>query len=311
MRYAFPAADLNNATKLRGIAARVAYHWRDRQDESDHAMYGLRIKAGWLGSVTLMFVCAAPVYLRAQSLPELEVEQEGLAGKPEGDHWSAAVGAGLVSRPRYQGADTYRVRLAPLVLIRYDDLLLGPFGLEWIAIRHGGFRAGPVLGYEAGRRQSVDPHLYGLGDIPSSISGGAFLAYRFEPFEIAATARQAITHRGNGLNGFVRFEYDVQLIPRQWDFRIGTHLDFANSVYEQTRFGVSPIQAEQSGLPVFTPDGGLKDVGLRASLTYISTEHLILRAFADVNRFTGDAADSPVVLNRTQRFFGGGIAYQF
>jgi hypothetical protein len=142
-------------------------------------------------------------------------------------------------------------------------------------------------------RQSVDPHLYGLGDIHSSITGGAFLAYRFEPFEIAATARQAITHRGNGLNGFVRFEYHLQLIPHQWDFRIGTHLDFANSEYEQTRFGVSPIQSEQSGLPVFTPQGGLKDVGLRASLTYISTEHLILRAFADVNRFTGDRPTVP------------------
>jgi outer membrane scaffolding protein for murein synthesis (MipA/OmpV family) len=70
-------------------------------------------------------------------------------------------------------------------------------------------------------------------------------------------------------------------------------LDFANSVYEQTRFGVSPIQSEESGLPVFTPKGGLKDVGLRASLTYISTEHLILRAFADVNRFTGDRPTVP------------------
>jgi len=274
-------------------------------------MYGLGTKARWVRGVALVLVCVAPAGLRAQSLPEMEVEQEGLAGKPEAGHWSGAFGAGLVSRPRYQGADTYRVRLAPLVLIRYDNLLLGPLGLEWIALHRGGFRAGPVLGYEGGRRESVDPHLYGLGDIRSSITGGVFVAYHFEPFEIAATARQAITHRDNGLNGFVRFEYHVQLVPRQWDLRIGTHFDFANSVYEQTRFGVSPIQSGESGLPVFTPNGGLKDVGLRASLTYISTEHLVLRVFADVNRFTGDTTDSPIVLNRTQRFFGGGIAYQF
>jgi len=59
------------------------------------------------------------------------------------------------------------------------------------------------------------------------------------------------------------------------------------------------------------PGGGLEDVGLRASLTYVSSEHLILRLFADVNRFTADTADSPIVLQRTQRFLGGGIAYHF
>jgi len=36
-----------------------------------------------------------------------------------------------------------------------------------------------------------------------------------------------------------------------------------------------------------------------------------LRLFADVNRFTADTADSPIVLQRTQRFVGGGIAYHF
>ena len=270
----------------------------------------LQIEVG-LARVALMLVCVAPMSLRAQSLPEMELEQEGLAGKPETGHWSAAIGAGLTSRPRYQGADSYRVRLVPLALIRYDNLVLGPFGLGWMAIHQGGFRAGPVLGYEGGRRESADPHLYGLGDIPSSITGGVFAAYRFAPFEIAATARQAITHRNNGLNGFVRFEYHVQGVPHPWDLRIGTHFDFANAVYEQTRFGVSPLQSEQSGLPVFTPGGGLKDVGFRASLTYVSSDHLILRLFADVNRFTADTADSPIVLQRTQRFLGGGIAYHF
>jgi outer membrane protein len=273
-------------------------------------IYILRIKAG-LARIALMLICAAPVSLRAQSLSEMELEQEGLAEKPQASHWSAAVGAGLASVPRYQGADTSRLRLVPLALIRYDNILLGPFGLGWMAIHRDGFRAGPVLGYEGGRRESADPHLYGLGDIPSSISGGVFAAYRFAPFEIAATARQAITHRSNGLNGFVRLEYRVRILPHPWDLRIGTHFDFANAVYEQTRFGVSPIQSEQSGLPVFTPGGGLKDVGLRASLTYISNKHLLLRLFADANRFTGDTADSPIVLKRTQGFFGAGIAYQF
>jgi len=71
------------------------------------------------------------------------------------------------------------------------------------------------------------------------------------------------------------------------------------------------LERQITALPVFTPGGGLEDVGLRVSLTYVSSDHLILRLFADVNRFTADTADSPIVLQRTQRFVGGGIAYHF
>jgi outer membrane scaffolding protein for murein synthesis (MipA/OmpV family) len=276
-------------------------------------MCTLRIEVR-LARVALMVACGisvGPMPLWAQSLPEQEVEQEGLAGKPEEGQFTGALGAGLVSRPRYQGADTSRVRLAPLVLLRYGNVFFGPLGLGWAAIHTDDFRAGPVLGYEGGRRESADPHLYGLGDIRGSITGGAFATYRFEPFEIGATVRQSLTHRDNGLNGFVRFEYVLQIVPHEWDFRIGPHLDFADAVYEQTQFGVSTIQSEQSGLLVFTPGGGLRDVGLRASLTYISTDHLVLRAFAGISKFMGDAADSPIVLSRTQHFIGSGIAYHF
>src|SRR5438445_266011 len=133
-------------------------------------MSTLQIEAR-LGRVVLIMACMSCVTsmsVRAQSLPELEIEQEGLAGKPK-DHWSAALGAGVASVPRYQGADTSRARVVPLALIRYDDIFLGPFGLGWAAIHWGGLRAGPVLGYEGGRRESADPHLYGLGNTSASI----------------------------------------------------------------------------------------------------------------------------------------------
>jgi outer membrane scaffolding protein for murein synthesis (MipA/OmpV family) len=275
-------------------------------------MLRLRIETGLgqLGLLVACVFCVAPVPLRAQSLPDLELEQEGLAGKPQPGHWNVALGVALASVPRYQGADTTRSRLLPLMLIRRDDFFLGPFGLGWVAIHWDGFRAGPVLGYEGGRRQSADPHLTGLGDISASITGGMFAAYRFGPFEIGATARQAITHRDNGLNALVRLDYRLPM-PQRWDLRIGSHLELANAVYEQTHFGISAVQSEQSGLPVFTPAGGLKDVGLHASLTYFWGEHVILRAFGDISRFTADTEDSPIVLDRRQGVFGGGIAYRF
>jgi outer membrane scaffolding protein for murein synthesis (MipA/OmpV family) len=253
-----------------------------------------------------------PALARAQeTLPETELEQEGLAKKPKPGEWSATLGAGVASVPRYQGADTSRTKLVPLVSIRYDDIFFGPFGLGWSAINWDGFHAGPVLGYEGGRRERRDPELAGLGDSSSSLTGGAFANYRFASFDILATVRKALTHSGNGLNGLVRFEYRVAIIPRRLDLRIGPHLEFANSQYEQTYFGVSPIQSAQSGYPVFAPGGGVKDVGFKASLTYLATQRLALRAFAEVKKFIGDTANSPIVERQTENFVGIGAAYHF
>jgi outer membrane protein len=247
----------------------------------------------------------------AQSLAEEELQQEGLAGKPAPGEWSVTLGGGLASVPSYAGADTHHVRLVPLFLIRYDDVFLGPFGLGWSAINAGGFRAGPVLGYEGGRNETRDPELYGLGDIPRSITGGVFAIYHFAPFEVGATVRQAITHSGNGLTGLVRFHYRAALIPHKLDLIAGPHIEFSNGEYDRTWFGVSPTQSAQSGLPVYTPGGGVRDVGLRASLDYFATQHVILRGFAEVKKFSGSVADSPIIENRSQSFFGAGFAYHF
>jgi MipA family protein len=273
-----------------------------------------RIRGSWLASTAILVMARfslAPSMAWAQSLPEEELEQEGLAGKPAPGEWSVTLGAGLASVPRYPGADTRRVRPVPLFLIRYDDVFFGPYGLGWSALNVGGFHAGPVLGYEGGRRQSDDPRLYGLGDISRSITGGVFATYRFAPFEIAATVRQAITHSGNGLTGLARFDYRAPLIPHKLDLIAGPHIEFSNSEYDRTWFGVSQIQSGQSGLPAYSPGGGVREAGLHASLDYFATQQLILRAFGQVKRFTSTVSDSPIIESRNQSFIGAGFAYHF
>jgi MipA family protein len=275
----------------------------------------LRTRSNSLACLVVLLACASslvPAAARAQeSLAETEIEQEGLAKRPPPGQWSVTLGAGLASVPRYQGADTSRTKLVPLISIRYADFFFGPFGLGWSAINWDGFHAGPVLGYEGGRSERRDTELYGLGDIPSSITGGAFATYRLGSFEILATVRKALTHSGNGLNGLVHLDYRATLIPRRLYLRVGPLLEFANSQYEQTWFGVSPTQAAQSGYPVFTPGSGVKDVGLKADFTYFATQRFLLRAFAEVKKFSGDTANSPIVERQTERFVGIGAAYRF
>jgi outer membrane protein len=95
------------------------------------------------------------------------------------------------------------------------------------------------------------------------------------------------------------------------DLIAGPHIAFANGEYDRTWFGVSQIQSEQSGLPPYSPGGGVRDVGLHASLDFLATRHLILRAFGEVTRFTSTVSDSPVIESRNQNFIGAGFAYHF
>jgi outer membrane protein len=253
----------------------------------------------------------SPATSRAQTLQEELLEQQGLAQEPTLGKWSVTLGAGVAEVPDYPGGDRYRVRPVPLVSIEYDKLVfLGPYGLGLNAIQWNGLRAGPVLGFEGGRKQDDDPHLNGLGDISPSLTGGVFATYRFSSFQVSGTVRQAITHTENGLTGLLQFDYRGRIADR-FELIAGPDVEFADGAYDRTWFGVSPGQSAQSGLPVFSPGGGVKDAGLHAILTYYYTQHVLLRGFAGVKELTGDIAGSPIVQSKTQGLVGLGAAYHF
>lgn len=240
-----------------------------------------------------------------------EIEQQGLT-PPNSQPWNVTLGIGLAAEPDYPGARRYRPSPLPMVSITYRNFLfLGPGGIGINAINWHGLRAGPILGFGFGRKQSDDPHLNGLGDIQPSVNAGAFAAYRFGPFELNGTVRQAVTHTRYGLTGSASFNYMRPLIAKKLALALGPEIDLANSDYAQTWFGVSSAQSAKSGLPAYTASGGVKDVGFHAILTYRYSEHILFRAFGDVRQFTGSVAASPIVQSKTQAVIGFGVAYHF
>lgn len=248
----------------------------------------------------------------AQTLQEQVLEQRGLAPQPEPGEWSVTLGGGIGAGPRFQGANTERARFTPLIEVLYGKTLsLGVHGLGLNVINTGHFRAGPVLGYEGGRREDLDPHLYGLGDIHSSLTAGVFANYRAGSFDVGATVRQAITHTSNGVVGLAHIDYLIRMPLARTFFALGPDLEFANAVYNQTWFGVTPTQSFDSGLPVFTPRGGVRDVGIHATATHFFSQHVLTRALVSFKDIVGDDANSPIVEQRRQVIFGVGLAYHF
>jgi outer membrane scaffolding protein for murein synthesis (MipA/OmpV family) len=129
--------------------------------------------------------------------------------------------------------------------------------------------------------------------------------------DIYGTARQVINNSGSGLSGLVQFNFRQALLPRKLYLIAGPDMEFGNKEHEQTWFGVTPIQSLQSGLPVYTPGGGVNTVGVHATLTYRASEHVFWRAFANLKDLVGQAGNSPIVEQRTERVIGVGVAYHF
>jgi outer membrane scaffolding protein for murein synthesis (MipA/OmpV family) len=253
----------------------------------------------------------APESLPAQTLQEQEIEQTGLSQNGS-KGWNAILGTAVVTSNTYEGAQSYRVRPAPFLLISYhNELFLGPLGLAWKAIDWNGFHAGPVLGLLGGRRQDLDARLNGLGDIPSSLAAGVFAEYSVKQLQLSANFREAVTHTGNGWLGLVQLDYRMTVILQRLVFFIGPEIELASRKYEQTFFGVTATQSLDSGLPVFTPAGGYKDYGIHTGLTYVCTRHFIVRVFADERWLGNDISGSPIVQRNTQTLFGIGAAYHF
>ena len=277
--------------------------------------YRARILRRWLAT---LLVCLGgmsgllPSTARAQTLEQQSLEQAGFGQRPASGDWNILLGGGVAVAPAYEGANSDRVRPIPFALVNYrNELFLGPLGLEWKAIDIQGFQAGPVIGLLGGRSQRVSPRLEGLGNIPTSVSGGVFATYHAGPFQFATTFRQSIAHPDNGWLGLVQFDYRTVIVPRKLQLAVGPEVELASGQYNKAWFGVSGVQSLDSGLPVFTPGAGVKDYGVHGDLTYVWTEQVLLRAFVDVKEIGGDLTDSPIVQRSTETIIGVGAAYHF
>lgn len=265
-----------------------------------------------LAAVTVL-CCLHPQPAQAQTMEQQALEQGEVGQETATGRWTFALGTGPASMPDYPGARDDRIRAVPFISATYSGathFFVGPLGLGFSPINVHGFHAGPIFGLMPNRKQSDDPHLTGLGDIPNSLTAGAFALYSVGPVVFTTAVEQAVTHKGNGLIGLGQLTYHVAIAPALELF-LGPELEFGNADHQRTWFGVTQAQSVSSGLPAFTPRAGVVDAGMHAGLNYRYSQHVFLRAFADVKWLTGETAGSPIVERSTQAVVGVGIAYRF
>ena len=215
------------------------------------------------------------------------------------------VGAGVRSRPAFDGSKTQRTDLIPV--LRY-------YGRPWFARTTQGvleagvrselapdFWAGAQIAYEAGRRRSESPFLESRGepDLDAGASVGLHLEWDRHlgpvPLTFLVRARQHLdTERGG--------QADVRLTAG-----VLSHGALQAGAFAQATYGSENAVASLYG----PPNAGLLFLSGGVLASYDLSRHWVLVASFELRMLRDEAKDSPLSERNTNRYLAGGLAYRF
>lgn len=212
------------------------------------------------------------------------------------EDFSLRLGIGVGATPDYVGSDDYRLRVIPLIDLRYKDIVaLKGNRLQVNILHRKNFKAGPLLYLRFGRQEKRNAILTGLGDVADAVLAGAFVEGSYKSLFGSAEFRQAL---GGGQGASARFilaQGLYQSASKKTRLIAAIRTDWNSRRSNQVNFGITPGQAFDSGLPAFAPGGGFSKVEIDFLGRRQVTERWRLEWIAGYARLLGDIADSPLV----------------
>lgn len=269
----------------------------------------------------------------AESAPAPGATQEQAEAAEEG-RARLTIGAGVAWIPDYEGSDDKRFTPLPAAngtVAGMSFTLLGNrASLDLIPDREGqgwNFQLGPVavLNLNRTNRDAIeDPRVRALGEIDTAVEVGGYvgigktgLIHDYDTLSISASYRHDVT--GIHKTGIITpsINYTTPLSTKAL-VGVFASAEIVQDRYARTYFGVTPAGSVASGLPVFTPDGGQKDISFGGLFTYALTGNLtkglaLVTGF-NYRKLVNDFADSPLVSiagNRHNWTVGAGLALTF
>lgn len=212
--------------------------------------------------------------------------------------YSLRIGAGVLYSPDYEGSSRYRLRLLPVVDLRWKQIAyLHDKSLRVNLIRNGWLKAGPILSFSPGRHEDNNPDLQGLGDVGNGLEVGGFAESLVGPFALRFDVQKEVAGGYGGVTshleaGFLAYRNEkLSLVT-------GARVSFAGKNYMNAFFGVTPAQSAASGLPIFHARGGVKDIGIGILTDYLISDNWSAGSVLGCSRLLGDAAGNPLVKER-------------
>jgi outer membrane protein len=224
-----------------------------------------------------------------------------------------SLGAVVISAPKYSGSDERRIAAYPAFDAQWKN------GVFFSAVSGLGynFSKDPALQYgvrmtaEPGRDETKSAKLKGLGDIDTTVEPGAFFNYYINPtYAVLSSLRygSGLDHNGAQLSLGGRY---FRPINAQHRFSALFSVNWANSAYMQSYYGVNAQQASTSSYSQYSAGAGLTDMKIGANWHWSIDTNWTLITGTSVKQILGDAANSPFVVQKTPVTVFSSASYRF
>jgi len=231
------------------------------------------------------------------------------------DELSVSFGGMLISRPEYEGAEESDLDLFP-----YFDISLGKIfffnaqnGLGFYLVNEKYFKFGGSLGYYESRDEEDSDKLRGFGDVDAGIDGRLFGTLILGKYFLSFKLRKDLSENHDGT--LIDLGMGYRLVKDEWiQWNLELNATHADENYMKTYFGVSTLQASQSGLNSFVAQGGFKNIAIRTDFKGEFFWDWSFMVLAEYKRLLEDAANSPLVKDvgsENQFQIGVGLVYHF
>ena len=216
---------------------------------------------------------------------------------------------GVASIPEYIGSDDQQA--VPLIISNFSfGNINGVFegtGARFDLYTHPILEFGSVINLALPRDDLSSEAVTQVGDIGFAIELGAYLGFAM-PFtslpegELSGyvSVRNSLIGPANGTQVLGVLEYFFA--PLRF-LRVGVNTSFTLTTrdYMQEYFGVNEAQSARSGLPVFRPDGGLRDITFTLYSVLSLSPSWGIFGIVQSSRLLDDAARSPIVSQEGSR----------
>jgi len=231
------------------------------------------------------------------------------------------IGLGVGAYPDYFGSSDYNVGAAPIGRLslggaRFVRLMANEIRVN--VLDHPNWQLGPMGLWRFGREDVENSVVDRVHHIDDAISLGLFGGYVWrDPREMrrmAGVGTWALGDASGTYNGWTAGlnAYAMQPVAKMVTVAGGAAFTYGSGNYMNEYFGVTPADSLASGLPVYVPGSGVRDVrGWAAAILHLSPQWHV-GAGAMYLRLVGNAADSPLVSeegSKNQWIYGVGALY--
>lgn len=231
------------------------------------------------------------------------------------EEWSVSIGGGAIWAPAFSGSSDYQLMLVPSIRVNYGDTFFASVeqGIGYNAVNTSEWTAGPLIKFDFGRDAdgespfriagSKSTALIGFKDVDSTVQAGAFASYRVDAWSAKIELLQGVNGH-EGLTGKLSLDYKMRLGSsdgRQGPpvfVSTGPRLSWGDADYTNTYYGITAVDSLATGLPAYRASGGVTSLGWSLSMVRPVSRELSVIIFAGYDKLMGDAADSPLIIQR-------------